>query len=98
MSSNINQTILKRDAQQNVIQDSYFTDMTFRGEYTADNLIYKAYARPGADEAALVWQICKLAYDVDNNPLSIKWPENTFGAASSEYNFSWTDRASYTYV
>lgn len=91
------QTILKKDAQGNVIQDSYFEDMTFRGEYTGTNLIYKGYARTGADEGALVWQMAKLEYDGSSNILSVKWPENTYGSASSEFTFSWTDRATYTY-
>ena len=94
-----NQTILKRDAQHNVIQDSFFSDMTFRGEYDgSNNLIYKGYSRPGASEDNLVWQICLLTYDGSNNVTSITWPENTFGAPVSEYYFSWTDRASYTYA
>jgi hypothetical protein len=92
-----NQTILKEDAKGNVIQDSYFEDMTFRGEYTGTNLIYKGYARPGAAEGSLVWQIAKLAYDGSSNILSVKWPQNTYGAASSEFIFSWTDRATYTF-
>lgn len=93
-----NQTILKRDAQGNVIQDSYTGDMAFRGEYDVDdNLIYKGYARPGADEAAAVWQIALLDYDADNNVTSITWPQGANGAASSEFIFAWDDRATYTY-
>lgn len=92
-----NQTILKRDAQGNVIQDSYVGDMTFRGEYTAGNLIYKGYARPGASEDASVWQISFITYDGDGNILSIEWPQASNAAASSEFIFSWTDRATYTY-
>lgn len=91
------QTILKHDANGNLIQDSYTGDMTFRGEYTGTNLIYKGFARPGALEGSLVWQICKLAYDGSNNVTSIKWPQGSNSAASSEFVFSWTDRASYTY-
>ena len=99
-----NQTILKKDAQGNVIQDSYVGDMTFRGAYTGTNLIYKAYARPGADEGDLVWQICLIAYDGSNNITSIKWPKalqsipSALGFPSSEFIFSWTDRATYTYA
>ena len=96
--TNYHQTILKRDAQGNVIQDSYTGDMEFRGEYTGTNLIYKGFARPGADEGDLVWQIAKLAYDGDDNLLSIKWPQATNNFSSSEFNFSWTDRATYTYA
>ena len=92
------QTILKHDAQGNLIQDSYVGDMAFRGEYDVDgNLIYKGYARPGAAEGSLVWQIALLDYDADGNVTSITWPEASNGAASSEFIFSWTARATYTY-
>ncbi len=93
-----NQTILKKDAQGNLIQDSYVGDMTFRGEYTGTNLIYKAYSRPGAVEGSSVWQIAKIAYDGSNNITSIKWPEASNGFPSSEFIFSWTDRATFTYA
>ena len=95
--SNVNQTILKRDAQGNVIQDSYTGDMAFLGDYTGTNLIYKGFARPGAATSGAVWQIAKLAYDGSNNLLSIKWPQNTLGHASSEFNFIWDNRAALTY-
>lgn len=97
MAKTYNQTILKRDAEKNLIQGSYQADMTFRGDYTGTNLIYKAYARPGADEGANVWQVAKLAYDGSNNLLSVKWPQDANGHASSEFVFNWTGRAGYTY-
>lgn len=92
------QTILKHDAQGNLIQDSYTGDMTFRGDYTGTNLIYKGYSRPDASESAAVWQIAKCAYDGSNNLTSIKWPENSNSAASSEFIFIWANRATYTYA
>ena len=97
MAKTYNQTILKKDAQGNLIQDSYVGDMTFRGEYTGTNLIYKGYARPGSVEGGLVWQIALLTYDGDDNVLSVTWPLGDNGFPTSEFNFSWTDRASYTY-
>lgn len=93
-----NQPILKRDAQHNVCQESYINDTAFRGEYDGNNnLIYKGYARPGADEQDSVWQIAFLTYDGNNNVTSITWPQGINGAASSEFNFVWNDRATYTY-
>ena len=97
MAKTYNQTILKRDAQGNVLQESYVGDMSFRGQYTGTNLIYKGYARPGAAEGDLVWQIAFITYDGSNNVTSVTWPQGTNNAASSEFDFSWTDRASYTY-
>ncbi len=86
----------KKDAQGNLIPDS-FEDLAFRGDYTGTNLIYKGFARPGAATSAAVWQIASLTYDGSNNLLSIKWPQNSFNAASTEYEFVWDNRASYTY-
>jgi hypothetical protein len=95
MTKTFNQPILKKDANDNVIQDS-FADRAFQGEYTGTNLIYRGYARPGTATSVSTWQIAKLAYDGANNVLSIKWPQSG-GIASSEYIFKWDDRAGYTY-
>lgn len=90
------QTILKLDANKNVIQNSY-GDMAYRADFDGgSNAIYKGFARPGASEDGLVWQIQMMTYDTDDL-VSITWPHASNGAASSEFNFSWTDRASYTY-
>lgn len=98
MTANVNQIILKRDAQHNVLPESYYADMAFRAEYDGNGFMtYKGYARPGADEADLVWQLAFLTNDGDGNVTSITWPQGTNGAASSEFNFAWDDRASYTY-
>jgi len=91
-----NYPYIKQDANGRDLQDSS-GDMTFRGDYTSNNLIYKGFAKPGSAEGSLVWQIAKLAYDGSNNILSIKWPQDANGAASSDYAFSWTGRAGYTY-
>lgn len=91
-----NRPMARKDAQSNIIPAS-FGDMEFRGEYSGTNLIYVGFARPGSDEGDEVWQIRKLAYDGSNNLISIKWPEDPFGNANNDYEFSWTDRATYTY-
>lgn len=86
----------KLDAQGRVIPGS-FDDMSFRGDFTGTNMIYKGFARPGAAEGDLVWQVAKMTYDGSNNLTSIKWPQDANGHANTEYAFSWTSRASYTY-
>lgn len=83
------------DAQGRLIFDSV-DDSAFRGEYIGNNLIYKAFARPGAAEGDAVWQIALLAYDGLNNVVSITWPQIN-GNALNDYLFSWTARATYTY-
>lgn len=95
----LNRPIGKSDSKAQLSQDS-FLDETFRGTYTGDNLILKGFAKPGASEGSLVWQIAQLAYDGAGNVLSIKWPLNAQGVASSDYEFSWTiaTTTGYTYV
>lgn len=97
MTVNVNRPIGKTDSKGQLSQDS-FLDESFRGEYSGDNLIYKAFAKPGSDEGTLSWQIAFLTYDGSGNVLSITWPINAEGVPSSDYEFSWTARASYTYV
>lgn len=87
-----------------VIPDSML-DEAFRGQYDAsNNLIYKGFSRPGSGEGELVWQIAFLTYDGNGNVLSILWPRQPdatgsfTGSASNDYKFSWTNRATYTYV
>lgn len=87
----------KLDAQGRVIPES-FGDMAFEGDYTGNDLIYKGFARPGSATSAAVWQIAKMAYDGSHNLTSIKWPEDSNSHASSDYQFVWDNRASYTYV
>ena len=85
----------RKDSQGQLSQDS-FLDEAFRGEYSGDNLIYKGFARPGTSEDAPFWQIAKLSYSGDNI-ISIEWPINDNGAVSNDYEFVWTDRATYVY-
>lgn len=81
-----------------VSQDS-FLDEEFRGDYQGgQNLIYKGFARPGADTSAPVWQIAKLTYDGNNNITMIQWPRNDTGAVTNFYEFTWDDRTSYDWV
>jgi len=91
-----NNPYIKLDANGRAITDSS-DDMAFRGEYSGTNLIYSGFARPGADEGDEVWQISKHTYDVNDNLVSSIWPQDANAHASSEYMFSWTDRATYTY-
>ena len=93
-----NRPYVKIDANQRAIYDSV-DDLAFQGEYDgANNLIYKGFARVGANTASPVWQLAKMTYDASNNLLSITWPVNSFGAPSSDYEFAWTLRATYTYI
>jgi len=83
--------ILKRDAQGNVIQESYLGDMKFRGEYVAGQLITQGRARSGSNESDDVWQLGRMTY-IGNDLTQVNWAEG-----SSQFAFSWADRATYTY-
>jgi hypothetical protein len=86
---------LKKDKNLNVVQESYLSDMKFRGEYSASNLIYRGFARPGSATADSVWQICKITYS-GSDVTQIDWPQIN-GSASSEFLFIWDNRGSYSY-
>lgn len=86
-----------KDAQSNIIPAS-FQYQTFRGDYTGTNLIYQGLSRPGTTTSTAGWQICKMTYDGSNNRTAIQWPETTSGTVSSDYEFVWDDRATYTYA
>jgi hypothetical protein len=85
-----------KDALGNVCPPS-FNDVAFRGDYTGTDLIYKGIARPGTLTSLSAWQIALLTYDGSHNLLSITWPQDPNGNASSNFEFIWDDRASYTY-
>jgi hypothetical protein len=95
--ASVNAPVLKKDVMGNVIQNNY-GEYSFRGQYTGTNIIYEGKARPGAVETNPVWQIRKMSYDGSNNVLTILWPQDSSGSASSEYEFQWSARAGYTYA
>jgi hypothetical protein len=87
--------LMQLDAQGRVLPDSN-TDITFRCEYAAGNMIYRGQARPGALVTDPVWQIIQLNY-TGSNVVSKLYPQNPSGIASSDYEFQWSARAGYTY-
>lgn len=86
---------LRRDNYGNVVQQSY-DEKAFLGDYDGANLIYAGFAVPGSSESDRVWQIKQLNYNT-NNLVSVLWPQDANGKASTDYSFSWDDRTSYTY-
>ncbi len=87
--------ILKKDSYDNLVQESAL-DAAFLGDYTGANLIYAGYSRPGTATSVASWQIAKFTYS-GSNLVSITWPQNASGKATSEYTYIWDNRASYTY-
>lgn len=89
--------LARKDANSDVIIDSYGWT-AFQGIYDVDNnLIYKGIARPGTATSATGWQISKLNYDVDGNLTSIVWPQDANAKASNDFLFIFTSYLSYTY-
>jgi len=87
--------ILKKDSNRNVVQNS--TDLrTYRAAYDgSNNKIYEAWAVPGTDEGVRSWSLRKLTYST-TYLTKIEYPQIS-SKASSDYSFSWTDRATYTF-
>lgn len=61
------------------------------------NALYIGKAIVGSEEGDEKWQISFQTYDGNNILTSKKWTQNNEGCASTEYAFSWTDRAIYNY-
>lgn len=53
------------------------------------NPIWVGKAIVGASEALAKWQISKLAYDGNGNLISVRWPQDSNGKASEDYEFTW---------
>jgi len=62
------------------------------------NPIYIGRAKVGSAQSAGVWQISFHTYDASGSLLTKTWPIDETGVASTEYEFVWANRASYTYV
>lgn len=87
--------LLQLDAQGRVLPESNLY-LSIRAAYSGSNMIYRGYARPGSAEGDSVWQIIQINYS-GTNIISVLYPQNALGEASSDYAFSWTNRATYTY-
>ena len=73
-------------------------ELSIRAENDASgNPLYLGKAVAGVGESVTKWQISKQTFDATDGLLTKKWPQNSDGKASTEYEFSWTDRATYTY-
>jgi hypothetical protein len=92
-----NRPVARKDSQGNIIPTS-FSDLTIRNDYAAGSVIvYHGEAKPGASEDDPVWKIYKNTYDISNHLLTTTWPEDAHSHANSDYQFSWTGRAGYTF-
>ncbi len=83
-----------RDRREFIVQDS---EVALRIEYDgSNNPIYVGRAKVGTLNGESKWQIALNTFS-GTNLTSTTWPQNSLGNASSEYEFEWDERASYTY-
>jgi hypothetical protein len=68
------------------------SNYTTRMSYSGSNLEYLGKADIGSASDALVWQIQKFTYDVNNNTTLI-----AFADGDDAFDNSWDNRATYTY-
>lgn len=61
------------------------------------NVLYLGLGKVGTLDGEVKWQISFHVWDANNAITSRTWPENNEGNASSEYEFEWDDRLTYTY-
>jgi len=78
---------------------TYKSEMEIRCQNDANgNPIYIGRAKAGTAESDSTWQISFHTWDANDSLLTKQWPLNSEGAASTDYEFVWDDRATYTYV
>ena len=73
-------------------------ELSIRAQNDANgNAEFIGKAIVGTSEDDSKWQISFQTYDGNNALTSKTWAENSEGNASTDYEFSWTDRLSFTY-
>lgn len=77
---------------------TYKSEMEIRCQNDANgNPLYIGRAKPGVAEGDLKWNISFHTWDANDSLLTKKWPQNSLGNPTTDYEFSWTDRATYTF-
>lgn len=83
------------DRKEFIVQDS---EVALRAQNDANgNPIYIGRAKVGTATSESKWQIQFLTWDANESVTSVTWPQNSLGNPSSQYEFEWDDRATYTY-
>ena len=73
-------------------------EMAIQAENDATgNVIYLGRAKVGTATSEAKWQISFITWDANNSMTSLTWPEDSDGNASSEFEFIFDNRATYTY-
>lgn len=78
----------ERDRREFIVQDS---EVAFIAINNSDGSpIFIGRAKVGVQEKENKWQIRKIVYDKNGGVSKVEWPQNDFGNASAEYEFSWS--------
>lgn len=76
----------------------YNSEVEIRCENDSDgNPIYIAFAKAGSAEGDNVWQIRECTWDANGSLTHQKWPQDASGIPTTNYAYSYTGRAGYTY-
>lgn len=77
----------ERDRREFIVQDSEVSLVAINN--TSGNPIFLGRARVGTPLSDDKWQIRKITYDSALGVIRVEWPQNSLGAASTEYEFTW---------
>ena len=84
-----------RDRREFIVMDS---EVEIRCENDASgNVLYLGRAKVGTATSEAKWQISFHAWDGNDALTSRTWPQDSDGIASTDYEFVWDSRATYTY-
>jgi hypothetical protein len=84
-----------RDRREFIVRHG---EVAIRAQNDANgNVLYLGIAKAGTLDAEDKWQISFFAWDANNSITSQTWPQNDEGNASTEYEFVWDDRLTYTF-
>ena len=86
----------QKDRREFIVMDS---EVEIRAQNDASgNPLYIGRAKAGTADDETGWQISFHAWDANNSLTSRTWPQNSEGSPSTEYEFTWDDRAGYVYA
>jgi len=83
-----------KDRREFIVQDS---EVGLRCINNTDgDPIFLGRAKIGTAESEDRWQLRKISYDANGGVISVEWPQDAEGNASSDYEFVWSAVADLT--
>ena len=84
----------ERDRREFIVQDSEVSLVAINDSNS--NPIFVGRAKAGVPLDENMWQIRKITYDSNQGVIRVEWPQNSEGAASTNFEFIWTDSSELT--